>query len=127
MQPREEIVRQDAAERYEASRTVADRFVKDVVLQDTAWQWALWFVYHNGQCGTRCPYWPEECFVGSEVCTECEGFEAMEFVTKTTGRVYCKNKKAEVLPLPECYFLPEGKERLETFTPLELPTELCPW
>ena len=66
-------------------------------------------------------------FVGSEVCVACPGCEAIQIVTKTTGRVYCKNKKAEVLPLPECYFLPEGKDRLEFESKPTLPDELCPW
>ena len=127
MNPHEEIVSHDSADRYEATRTVPTKYIKEVALQDTAWQWAVWFVYNNGQSGTRCPYWPEECFVGSEVCVECLGCEAIQIVTKTTGRVYCKNKKAEVLPLPECYFLPEGKDRLEFETKPTLPDELCPW
>jgi len=127
MQAREVEVSHDAAQRYEATRIVPTKYTKEVMLQDTAWQWAIWFVHNNGQSGTRCPYWPDVCFVGSEVCVECPGCEAIQIVTAHTGRVYCKNKKAEVLPLPECYFLPEGKERLEFKTSTTLPEELCPW
>lgn len=127
MQAREIEVSKESAQRYEAARTVATKYVKEYMLQDTAWQWAVWFVFNNGQSGTRCPYWPEECFVGSEVCVECPGCEAIQIVTAHTGRVYCKNKKAEVLPLPECYFLPEGRDRLAFERKPELPTELCPW
>lgn len=127
MQPHEKNVEHDAAERYEAGRTLTRKYVKEVVLSDGAWQWAVWFRFNGDQCGTRCPYWPEECYVGSDVCEACDGFEGIQIVTKHTGRVYCKNKRAEVLPLPECYFLPEGKERLPTETRLTLPEELCPW
>ena len=127
MNPKEMKVDHAAASRYEAARTLAERYVKDDRLESEAWQWAVWFVFNGQQCGTRCPYWPEECYVGSDVCEACDGFEGIQIVTRYTGRVYCKNKRAEVLPLPECYFLPEGKERLETETLLELPEELCPW
>lgn len=125
MEAREIEVRHDAAERYEAGRTLARKYVKDDVLQSEAWQWAVWFRYNGPQCGTPCPYWPEECYVGSDTCADCEGCEGIQIVTRHTGRVYCKNRRAEVLPLPECYFLPEGKERLEMKA--ELPPELCPW
>ena len=125
MNPREVQIDHESAQRYESSRVLAKRYVKDDYLQDTAWQWAVWFVFNSDQCGTRCPYWPEECFVGSETCMECPGCEGIQIVTAHTGRVYCRNKKAEVLPLPECYFLPEGRERLDL--PGQLPTELCPW
>ena len=126
MQPKELPVTHDAAQRYEAARTLAERYIKEVRLENEAWQWAVWFVFNGQQCGTRCPYWPEECFVGSDTCCECEGFEAIQIVTAHTGRVYCKNKRAEVLPWPEdVYFLPEGKDRLETAA--QLPDELCPW
>lgn len=127
MKPHEVRVDHDAATRYEERRTLATKYVKEAVLSDVAWQWAVWFTYNRGQCGTRCPYWPEECFVGSETCVECEGFEGMHIVTAHTGRVYCKNKRAEVKPLPECYFLPEGKERLPLEAATPLPDELCPW
>ena len=127
MQPREKKVDHEAAERYEAGRTLTRKYIKEFVLPSEAWQWAVWFRFNGEQCGTPCPYWPEECYVGSDVCEACEGFEGIQIVTKHTGRVYCKNRRAEVLPLPECYFLPEGKERLETETRLELPTEPCPW
>lgn len=127
MKTHEVEVRHDAASRYEAGRTLARRYIKEVMLQSEAWQWAVWFVYNGDQCGTRCPYWPEECFVGSDICVECPGCEGMEIVTGHSGRVFCKNKKAEVVPLPECWFIPEGKDRLEITTPRQLPTELCPW
>jgi len=127
MQSHEVEVSHEAAGRYERSRTLASRYVKEVLLQSEAWQWAVWFVYNGSQCGTRCPYWPDVCFVGSDVCLECPGCEGIQIVTATTGRVYCKNKKAEVQPLPECYFLPEGRERLEPKSSPQLPTELCPW
>ena len=126
MKPTEHEVRHQAAARYEATRTLAERYIKDDRLESEAWQWAIWFVYNGQQCGTRCPYWPEECFVGSDTCCECEGFEAIQIVTAHTGRVYCKNKRAEVLPWPEgVFFAPEGRDRLETAA--QLPEELCPW
>ena len=124
MQPREKKVDHEAAERYEAGRTLTRKYIKEFVLPSEAWQWAVWFRFNGEQCGTPCPYWPEECYVGSDVC---EGFEGIQIVTRYTGRVYCKNRRAEVLPLPECYFLPEGKDRLPTETRLELPPEPCPW
>lgn len=127
MQAHEETVKHDAAQRYEASRTIATRYIKDDFLQSEAWQWAVWFVYNGGQCGTRCPYWPDICFVGSDTCLECPGCEGIQIVTAHTGRVYCKNKKAEVLPLPDVYFLPEGKTRLEFQSEPYLPPERCPW
>ena len=34
---------------------------------------------------------------------------------------------AQAVHLPECFFLTEGKDRLETETRVELPTEPCPW
>ena len=124
--PKELKVDHAAAARYEAARTLAERYIKDDRLESEAWQWAIWFVYNGQQCGTRCPYWPEECFVGSDTCCECEGFEAIQIVTAHTGRVYCKNKRAEVLPWPEgVFFAPEGRDRLETAA--QLPEELCPW
>lgn len=127
MQAHEVEVAHDAAERYEAGRTLTRKYIKEFVLPSEAWQWAVWFRFNGEQCGTPCPYWPEECYVGSDVCEECPGFEGIQIITKYTGRVYCKNRKAEVLPLPEVYFLPEGKERLPTETRLELPEERCPW
>lgn len=124
--PKELKVDHAAAQRYEAARTLAERYIKDDRLESEAWQWAIWFVYNGQQCGTRCPYWPEECFVGSDTCCECEGFEAIQIVTAHTGRVYCKNKRAEVLPWPEgVFFAPEGRDRLELQP--QLPEELCPW
>ena len=126
MQPKELPVTHDAAQRYEAARTLAKRYIKEVRLENEAWQWAVWFVFNGDQCGTRCPYWPEECFVGSDTCCECPGFEGIQIVTAHTGRVFCKNRRTEVLPWPEdVYFLPEGKDRLEVRH--ELPDELCPW
>ena len=127
MNPHEVKVSHDDAARYEASRTLTKKYVKEFMLQDTAWQWAVWFRFNGEQCGTPCPYWPEVCYVGSGVCEECDGFEGIQIVTKHTGRVYCKNKRADVLPLPECYFLPEGKDRLPTETRVELPDEPVPW
>lgn len=127
MQAHVQVISHDAADRYEASRTVASKYVKEALLQDTAWQWAVWFVYNNGQSGTRCPYWPDICHVGSEVCVACPGCEGIQIVTAHSGRVFCKNKKAEVLPLPDCYFLPEGRDRLEFEANPQLPPELCPW
>lgn len=127
MSGKEHQVDHEAAERYEAGRTLTRRYVKEVALRDEAWQWAVWFRFNGEQCGTPCPYWPEECYVGSDVCEACDGFEGIQIVTRHTGRVYCKNRRAEVLPLPTCYFLPEGKERLQTETRLELPPEPCPW
>ena len=127
MQPHEKKVDHDAADRYEAGRTLMRRYNKEVVLREEAWQWTVWFRFNGEQCGTPCPYWPEECYVGSDVCEDCDAFEGIQIVTKYTGRVYCKNRRAELLPLPECYFLPDGKERLPTETRLELPTEPCPW
>ena len=127
MQPREKKVDHDAAERYEAGRTLTRKYIKEFMLPSEAWQWAVWFRFNGEQCGTPCPYLPEECYVGSDVCEACDGFEGIQIVTRYTGRVYCKNKRAEVLPLPECYFLPEGKDRLPTETRVELPTEPCPW
>lgn len=127
MREREVEVSKDASERYEASKTLASRYIKDTVHQSESWQWAIWFRYNGGQCGTRCPYWPDECFVGSDVCVECEGFEGIEIVTSNSGRVYCRNKKAEVKPMPECYFLPEGRIRQEQKKEPYLPVEPCPW
>lgn len=127
MKPHEVPIDHTAAARYEATRTLASKYVKEYRLDDHAWQWAVWFVYNGQQCGTRCPYWPEECFVGSDTCCECEGFEAIQIVSAHTGRVYCKNKRAEVLPLPECQFFPWGSDRLHTHTPTMLPPEPCPW
>lgn len=127
MHPHQQPVTHDSAQRYEAARTLSSKYVKEVLLQDTAWQWAVWFRFNGDQCGTPCPYWPDVCFVGSDTCVECPGFEGIQIVTKHSGRVYCKNRKAELLPLPECYFLPEGKERLPSESRLELPPEPCPW
>ena len=127
MQSHQEPVTHDSATRYEASRTLATRYTKEVILQDTAWQWAVWFIHHNGQSGTRCPYFPEICFVGSDTCVECPGCEAIQIVTAHTGRVYCKNKKAELKPLPDIYFLPEGRDRLNLPATPQLPPEPCPW
>lgn len=127
MYPHEKEVEHSAAQRYEASRTLTKRYTKEVLLREEAWQWAVWFRFNGEQCGTPCPYWPDLCFVGSVSCEECDGFEGIQIVTKHSGRVYCKNKRADLLPLPVCYFLPEGKDRLPSLTRLELPEEPCPW
>lgn len=121
----EKKVDHSAADRYESTRTLASRYIKEYRLDTDAWQWAVWFVFNGQQCGTRCPYWPDICFVGSDSCCECPGFEGIQIVTAHTGRVFCKNRRTEVLPLPDCYFLPEGRERTEI--PGQLPVELCPW
>ena len=126
MQPKEIPVSHDAAQRYEAARTLAERYIKEVRLDDYAWQWAVWFVFNGDQCGTRCPFWPDICFVGSDTCCECPAFEGIQIITKHTGRVYCKNKKEQLLPWPDdIYFAPEGRDRLQV--QYTLPEELCPW
>lgn len=126
MRSREVEVSHDGAERYEAGRTLTKKWVKEVVLRDDAWQWAVWFKYNGGQCGTMCPY-RENCHIGSETCEECEDFEGIQVVTAHSGRVWCRRRKAELKPLPEVIFVADGKERLSFKTMPELPPELCPW
>ena len=124
MEPREKSVEHAAAARYEATRTLARRYVKEYRLDEQAFLWAVWFVFNGDQCGTRCPY-RQNSFVGSDLCTECPAFEGIQIVTKATGRVYCKKKRATVTPMPDIYFLPDGPDRSDT--PATLPDELCPW
>lgn len=126
LKPQTLPVDHSAADHYEASRTLASRFIKEYRLLDTAWQWNIWFLFNGNQCGTRCPYWPDICFVGSDTCCQCPAFEGIQIVTAHSGRVYCKNRRSEVPLWPhEAYFLPEGHDR--SSSPPPLPLELCPW
>ena len=54
MQPREKKVDHDAAERYEAGRTLTRKYIKEFMLPSEAWQWAVWFRFNGEQCGTPC-------------------------------------------------------------------------
>lgn len=125
MKPHQEPVSRDSAQRYERSRTVARKYMKEQVLSTDAWQWAVWFLYNGQQCGTRCPYQPDRCYVGSDTCVDCPSCEGIQIVTGHSGRVFCKQRKEELQPLPEVYFMPEGPDRLEQ--PGSLPDDLCPW
>lgn len=93
MNPHEVVITHDSADRYESARTLAQRYIKEVRLDDYAWQWAVWFLFNGDQCGTRCPYWPEVCYVGSDTCCECPGFEGIQIITKHSGRVFAKQKR----------------------------------
>ena len=114
-------------EMNEAGKTRAKKYTKEYYMPPEAYLWTEWFRFHNGQCATRCPYRPNQCYVGSETCTECENFEAMQIVTATSGRVYCKRKKENIKPLPECYFLRYGADKTEQESAKEFDDELCPW
>ena len=56
MDKKERTVEHAAAARYEATRTLARRYVKEYRLDEQAFLWAVWFVFNGDQCGMRCPY-----------------------------------------------------------------------